>query len=76
MPTEKLTITKAIISRTNEDEESYRVGGPSGVTKIEATVYPGPHNNIPYIRLYKGDKIFADFCLHNIIGIYFDLDHQ
>ena len=76
MPTEKLTITKIIISITNEGEESYRVGGASGVTKIEKIELPGPHRMIPYIRLYKGDKIFADFRLYNIIGIYYDLDHQ
>lgn len=71
-----LRIIQASILVTKDEEESYRVGGPSGVTKIEKIELPGPHCMVPYIRLYKGDKIFADFCLHNIIGVYYDLGQQ
>lgn len=49
---------------------SYWVGN-RGVTRIEAFTKPGMHSDIPYVRVWKGDKPEAEFCQHNIVGVYF-----
>lgn len=68
------SISKILVSITNDEEEWYRVGGPIGVTKIERFEQPGPHCMLPYIRVWKGPNPFADFALHQIIGIYYNLE--
>lgn len=50
--------------------ELYKVG-VAGVTRIEACTKSGLHADIPYIRIWKGDEALAEFCQHNIRGIYF-----
>lgn len=45
--------------------------GTGGVTRIEACVKSGMYSNIPYIRVWKGEFCEAEFCQHNIIGVYF-----
>lgn len=45
--------------------------GRNGVTRIEACTKSGLHANIPYVRVWKGDICFAEFCQHNIVGVYF-----
>lgn len=45
--------------------------GRLGVTRIEATTKPGMYANIPYVRVWKGDVCEAEFCQHNIVGVYF-----
>lgn len=50
--------------------ESYWLGH-DGVTRIEATVKSGMYANIPYVRVWKGEQAFAEFCQHNIVGVYF-----
>ena len=49
---------------------SYRVG-TSGVTRIEACTKSGMHADVPYVRVWKGDICEAEFCQHNIAGVYF-----
>lgn len=49
---------------------TYRVGR-SDVTRIEACIKPGMYSNIPYVRVWKGGVCEAEFCQHNIIGVYF-----
>lgn len=51
--------------------EVYRLG-MSGVTHIEETIMPGLYGNLPYIRIWKGDIVYAEFCQHGIYGVYFD----
>lgn len=46
--------------------------GRAGVTRIEACQKSGMYANIPYIRVWKGDVCAAEFCQHNIIGVFFD----
>lgn len=48
--------------------------GRGGVTRIEATSKPGLHCDIPYIRVWKDDVCVAEFCQHNIIGVYFETE--
>lgn len=52
-------------------ESAYNLGS-NGVTRIEATTKSGLHADIPYIRVWAGDTALAEFCQHNIVGIYFD----
>lgn len=55
----------------NGDELQYYSVGRDGVTRIEACYKSGLHANIPYVRVWKGDVCEAEFCQHNILGIYF-----
>lgn len=48
----------------------FRVGR-NDVTCIEACTKPGLHCDIPYVRVWKGDVCEAEFCQHNIVGVYF-----
>lgn len=48
------------------------VVGTDGVTRIEACTKSGMHANIPYVRVWREDECLAEFCQHNIAGIYFD----
>ena len=48
----------------------YRIGR-NGVTRIEACTKSGLHANIPYVRVWAGDVCLAEFCQHNIVGVYF-----
>lgn len=55
-------------------EPFYKVGIKDGehlVTRIEATTKSGLHANIPYVRVWAGDHCIAEFCQHNIVGVYF-----
>ncbi|WP_417615382.1 hypothetical protein [Parasphingorhabdus sp.] len=45
--------------------------GRNDVTRIEACSKPGLHCDIPYIRVWAGDECRAEFCQHNIVGVYF-----
>jgi hypothetical protein len=46
--------------------------GRNNVTRIEATSKPGLHCDIPYVRVWAGETCIAEFCQHNIVGVYFD----
>lgn len=50
---------------------SWTVGGPPGVTRIEAYTKSGMYADIPYLRVWKGDECLAEYCQHNIVGIGF-----
>jgi len=47
------------------------VVGDKGVTKIEACDKSGMHSNIPYLRVWAGEKCVAEFCQHQIVGVFF-----
>jgi len=53
-----------------ESQASFAVGR-NGVTRIEACTKPGLHCDIPYVRVWVGDICRAEFCQHNIVGVYF-----
>mgnify|MGYP000231547560 FL=1 len=73
-PFEFPPIYKILVYITNDEEESYRVGGPNGVTEITRFELPGPHCMLPYVRVWKGSEAFTDFALHQIVGIYYNLE--
>ena len=59
-----------------DENEFYAVGkgfsrGPGVVTSIEMIMKSGMHCDIPYLRVYKNEFCIAEFCQHNITGIYF-----
>lgn len=67
----KQTILEIEIDTIPDVQGSFRVGR-NGVTRIEATTKSGMHANIPYVRVWAGDVCLAEFCQHNIVGVYFD----
>ncbi len=56
-----------------ETQTSYRVGR-NKVTRIEACTKSGMHADIPYVRVWADDICLAEFCQHNIVGVYFRSD--
>lgn len=56
--------------KVDHNDTSYTVG-KDGVTRIEATVKSGMYADIAYVRVWAGDKPVAEFCQHNIVGVYF-----
>ena len=56
---------------TIPDVQGSFVVGTNGITRIEACEKSGMHANIPYIRVWAGDTCMAEFCQHNIVGVYF-----
>ena len=65
------TIKSITTCTYSEWPESFQVG-VDGVTRIEATIKAGMHSDIAYVRVWKGDVAVAEFCQHNIIGVYFE----
>lgn len=53
-----------------ESQATYRVGR-NGVTRIEACTKSGMHADIPYVRVWSDGECLAEFCQHNIVGVYF-----
>lgn len=53
-----------------EQQAQFQVGS-NGVTRIEATTKLGQYGDIPYVRIWCGDEPAAEFCQHNIVGVYF-----
>lgn len=45
--------------------------GHQGVTRIEEIIKSGMSSDIPYLRIWKGDHVMAEFCQHHIVGVYF-----
>lgn len=53
------------------DDLHYYSVGREGVTRIEALTKPGLHADMPYVRVWAGEECIAEFCQHNIVGVYF-----
>lgn len=53
-----------------ESQARFEVGC-YGTTRIEAFTKSGMYSDIPYVRVWKGDTPVAEFCQHNIVGVYF-----
>lgn len=71
-------ISRILVANGNEglvevgayEPEGFAVGY-DGVTRIEACQKSGMHANIPYVRVWAGEVCLAEFCQHNIVGVYF-----
>lgn len=66
----KQEIRRIVVEESNGVREAYDVGRWD-VSRIEATTKSGMYSNIPYIRVWRGDFVVAEFCQHNILGVYF-----
>lgn len=66
-------IESIVIGDLGEGMEEHRVGR-GGVTRIEACTKPGMMADIPYVRVWAGTKAIAEFCQHNIVGVFFGED--
>lgn len=62
--------TEGLVEVGAYSPEGYAVGH-DGVTRIEACQKSGLHANLPYVRVWAGDRCVAEFCQHNIVGVYF-----
>ena len=45
--------------------------GHDGITAIEACTKSGMYADIPYVRIWKEDIAVAEFCQHQLAGVYF-----
>lgn len=63
---------RAIEIDTIPECQAAYIVGRNGVTRIEACTKSGLHADLPYIRVWKGEVCEAEFCQHNIVGVYFD----
>lgn len=54
-----------------DNDDTYHRVGRNGVTRIEACTKSGPHADIPYVRVWAGEVCLAEFCQHQIVGVYF-----
>lgn len=54
----------------DHEPSGYRVGR-GGVTLIEACTKSGLHADMPYVRVWADKVCLAEFCQHNIVGVYF-----
>lgn len=62
---------RAIEIDTIPESQAAYIVGQNGVTRIEACTKSGLHADLPYIRVWKGEVCEAEFCQHNIVGVYF-----
>ena len=46
--------------------------GDAGVTRIEGIMKSGMHSGIPYLRVWCGEYLQAEYCQHNVIAVIFD----
>jgi len=62
---------RAIAIDTIPDVQTQYIVGLNDVTRIEACTKSGMYAGIPYVRVWAGDICVAEFCQHNIVGVYF-----
>ncbi len=60
-----------VIANTDLDGGQAFSVGHGGVTSIGAATKSGLHANMPYVRVWADDLCVAEFCQHNIVGVYF-----
>ena len=53
------------------EEEWYQVG-QNDVSEIRLSERCGSMAMIPYLEVWKNGKLHAEFCQHNIQGVYYD----
>lgn len=63
-------IRGVVIDTVPDSGNEYNVGR-GGCTDIKAITKPGMYSDIPYIQVWLNDEIAAEFCQHNIVGVYY-----
>jgi hypothetical protein len=69
-PTEQPIRSITISNHENVTNETYTIG-KFGVTKIEQFTKPGEYCFLPYVRVWRGGDLIAEFCQHRIYGTYY-----
>lgn len=72
------------IQRVIVIEDDYQSGvmgvaycvGKDDVTRIEACMKNGEYSNIPYLRVWSGDRCIAEFSQHRVAGVFFAKDQE
>ena len=64
-------IERVIVAHPAEWGTTMFSPGVDGVTRIEATTKSGMHADIPYVRVWAGERCVAEFCQHNIVAVFF-----
>ncbi len=59
------------ITFVNLDGEGCYAVGQNVTTRIEKTIKSGMASDIPYVRVWAGDKVIAEFCQHTLTGVFF-----
>lgn len=59
------------ITFVDVDGEGFMRVGNSGITRIEKWTKSGSMASLPYVRVWKGDVLVAEFCQHNLTGVFF-----
>lgn len=66
----KQVIREIIVYRPQRGQaETYGIA--YNCSRIEPTAKGGEHCDIPYIRVWDGEKCLAEFCQHSLAGVYF-----
>ena len=63
---------KSILVYANEYGELVHKVGAVGVTEITKVSLAGPYNYVPYLKVWKGDILLAEFCQHNVVGVHYE----
>ena len=64
------------------ESETYRLGhSPAGepveaVTELRPIVKSGGYSDIPYVQVWCGKHLYAEFCQHRILGVYFAVEGE
>ncbi|MFG1429364.1 hypothetical protein [Roseixanthobacter glucoisosaccharinicivorans] len=64
---------------TYDDYQTHTMGlaycvGMDGVTRIEACAKSAEFSNIPYLRVWSGERCIAEFCQHKVAAVFFAKD--
>ncbi len=46
--------------------------GRDGITLIIMNEKKGPMDYLPYVQIYKGNHLHAEYALHNIVGVEYE----
>lgn len=61
-----------VILADNERVYNSNTVGHDGVTAIKRVGRPGMYGEIPYIEIWHGDRLTAEFCQHSIVGVIWE----
>lgn len=68
----KITIHKVILSDDGAEKYQAWTLGVNGITEIKIVQKEGPMSFIPYVQVWRGEKLFAEYCQHNIFGVLYE----
>ena len=66
-------INRVTVFQHETEVEAYWVGY-GGVTAITPALKNGEFASLPYVQVWKGDALYAEFIQHRCDGVYFEKD--